>query len=582
MIPLIVIICYLAMLLGLGLFSNRFFRGTSKDYFVASHSIGPVLLLMSVFGTTMTAFALVGSTGKSFERGVGVYGLMASSSALIHAACFFLIGIRLWVYGKKYGYVTQIQYFRARFESNTIGYVLFPILVGLVIPYLLIGVIGAGKTILPVTEGAFPEIFANENTPFQGGIPPWLSGLVVCVIVLAYVFAGGSRAAAWANTFQTIVFMIMGLVAFLFISKSLGGLENAARVVMHVDDDNRIVQTHRYDPKEMKLVENDPPKVIGTIRAGGHDEEADVAVSKVPEQPHLQRTVATATYKKFDPVKKKPVMGKDGKPVTWEREYGIPPLMFLTYMFIPLSVGMFPHLFQHWLTAKSAKTFRLTLIAHPLCIMIVWVPCVLIGAWASGILGSGINPSAVLSVTLKILVGNPILIGLLTAGILAAIMSSLDSQFHCMGTIFTNDIVLHIVGKDKYSDRQIVWMARLFTIGIVAITYVLAMLAINANVFDLAIWCFTGFASLSPIVIAALYWRRATKAGAYASIIATMATWGYFFHLSGYGGEYTLAGGVMPVAICFAAGAAAMVVVSLITAPPSKETIDKFFPASGK
>ena len=154
MIPLVIIIVYMSLLLCLGLFSSRFFRGTSKDYFVASQSIGPVLLLMSIFGTSMTAFALVGSTGKSFERGIGIYGLLASISGLVHAGVFFLIGIRLWVFGKKYGYVTQIQYFRARFESNILGYLLFPILVGLVIPYLLIGVIGAGNTILPVTAGA--------------------------------------------------------------------------------------------------------------------------------------------------------------------------------------------------------------------------------------------------------------------------------------------------------------------------------------------------------------------------------------------------------------------------------------------
>ena len=60
---LIVISCYLGLLLGLGLLSSRLSRGTSKDFFVASHSIGPFLLLMSVFGTTMTAFALVGSSG---------------------------------------------------------------------------------------------------------------------------------------------------------------------------------------------------------------------------------------------------------------------------------------------------------------------------------------------------------------------------------------------------------------------------------------------------------------------------------------------------------------------------------------
>ncbi|MGB1743825.1 MAG: sodium:solute symporter family protein, partial [Limisphaerales bacterium] len=77
-------------LFALGWVSSRMFRGSSKDFFVASQSIGPFMLLMSVFGTTMTAFALVGSTGKAFSLGIGTYGLMASSSGLIHTACFFL------------------------------------------------------------------------------------------------------------------------------------------------------------------------------------------------------------------------------------------------------------------------------------------------------------------------------------------------------------------------------------------------------------------------------------------------------------------------------------------------------------
>ena len=56
---LIVISVYLGLLLALGMGASRFFRGTKKDYLLASHSIGPFLLLMSLFGTTMTAFALV-------------------------------------------------------------------------------------------------------------------------------------------------------------------------------------------------------------------------------------------------------------------------------------------------------------------------------------------------------------------------------------------------------------------------------------------------------------------------------------------------------------------------------------------
>ena len=48
--PIVVIAIYLCLLLGLAMFSKTLFRGTSTDYFVASRSIGPFMLLMSVFG----------------------------------------------------------------------------------------------------------------------------------------------------------------------------------------------------------------------------------------------------------------------------------------------------------------------------------------------------------------------------------------------------------------------------------------------------------------------------------------------------------------------------------------------------
>ncbi|MGE9269016.1 MAG: sodium:solute symporter family protein [Verrucomicrobiales bacterium] len=504
MATLYIIIGYLALLLVLSLGAKYFFRGTSKDYFVASHSIGPFMLLMSVFGTTMTAFALVGSTGEAFERGVGTYGLMASASGLIHAACFFVIGLPLWAIGKRYGYVTQIQFFRARFQSDSLGYLLFPILVALVIPYLLIGLIGAQKVMLgvtgpkgPGTSGILPDLFAATN----GAVPPWLTGLIICGVVLTYIFAGGSRAAAWANTFQTIVFMIMGLLAFYLISQKLGGLE---------------------------------------------------AAIKGAKESHLVRTPAG-----------------DGK-------LGVPPLMFATYMFIPLSVGMFPHLFQHWLTARSAKSFRLTVVAHPLCIMIVWVPCVLIGLWATGKLPENTISGAVLARMVGMMVGDPIIVGLVTAGILAAIMSSLDSQFLCLGTMFTNDVVLHR-SKREYGDGQILLIARGFIVGIVALTYILSLVLFKKNVFDLAVWSFTGFAALTPLVLAALYWRRATKEGAFACVLAVFGTWFYFFAKSGFGGDYHLGAGIMPVAVCWTAGALAMIVVSLLTKAPEEAHVEKFF-----
>jgi SSS family solute:Na+ symporter len=374
---------------------------------------------------------------------------------------------------------------------------------------------------------------------------------------------GGSRGAAYANTFQTIVFMLMGVVAFVYIIKGLGGLEQAGKVPARITDKGMVVQDFAFDQKTAQLVKNEPPKPIGKVISSENSNLTD-------RQPHFSRTPVTVEFKKKNP--------KTGAISSFERELGIPFITFVSYFFIPLSVGMFPHLFQHWLTAKSASAFRLTVIAHPLCIMVVWVPCVLVGAWASGVLPPGIPPPAVLSAMLKLLVGDPVLTGLLTAGVLAAIMSSLDSQFLCLGTMFTNDIVVHRAGSGKYSDKQIILIARIFIVVIVALTYALAMMAKDANVFDLAVWCFSGFSALFPVVFAALYWKRATKEGAVASILAALVSWLYFFHLSGYGGEMVVGPGIIPAAVCFGIAAVAMVIVSLITTPPSKQTLEKFFP----
>ena len=119
--------------------------------------------------------------------------------------------------------------------------------------------------------------------------------------------------------------------------------------------------------------------------ASSFSKEKPVSGTYSPD-PLLSRTVTEVELNAKNP--------KTGEITSFRREYGIPAWMFATYLFIPLSVGMFPHLFQHWLTAKSARAFKLTVIAHPLCILVVWVPCALIGIWATGILPP-LDPSKV-------------------------------------------------------------------------------------------------------------------------------------------------------------------------------------------
>ncbi|MEZ6114041.1 MAG: hypothetical protein R3C99_23965 [Pirellulaceae bacterium] len=241
-----------------------------------------------------------------------------------------------------------------------------------------------------------------------------------------------------------------------------------------------------------------------------------------------------------------------------------------------MSVGMFPHVFQHWLTA-AARRSGLPIVLHPIFIMIVWLLCVLIGVWASAPSAGfepGFNENEVLATLVK-----------QHAGPVLAVADSrhfggdhvvAGQPVLCVGTIFTEDIVLHYSRKGRFSERQTVVIARLFVVLIVAITYVCSLFP--RAVFDLGLWSFTGFCGLFPLVIAALYWRRLTSAGAIASVLAMTATWVALFRAAEWGhnprfafptkpimaGDMTLLPPLHPVVTVMIAATVVLVAVSLV------------------
>ena len=491
MTTLAIIIVYLVLVLLVGSLSHRLSRGTGEDYFVASRSIGPFFLLMSLFGTNMTAFAILGGSGEGYHKGIGVFALMPSASALIIPVVFFFIGTRVWALGKRHGYYTQIQFFRDRWNSDALGLLLFFVSIVLLIPYLLIGVMGGGITLHNITDKAVPE---------------WVGAALVTGVVFAYVCFGGMRGTAWANAFQTLVFMVLGAVTLFIIVHKMGGLSGAIAKVQAMETQH-------------------------------------------PDKPSLL-----------------------------QREGLISPVRMLTYTCIPLSVGMFPHMFMHWLTAEKAAAFKKPLMLYPLCIAAVWIPSVLLGIFGAAEF-EGLKGPAANYVLIKMIAKHAptALAGLLCAGVFAAIMSSLDSQALSLGSMFTHDIVRHYGFHDRMSEKQQILFGRLFVFAVLAVTFVLAQVT-NRSIFRLGVWCFTGFASMFPVVLAALFWRRSTKYGALASVVSVIVLWTFFFTKGWADPNYTVGGvGVMPVVVILGVSAVAMVVGSLATRPPDAATVGKFF-----
>jgi solute:Na+ symporter, SSS family len=212
MIPVIVVFAYLAVVAAIGLFAWKRGRADTEDFFLASRTVGPMVFFLSIFATNMTAFAILGSSGQAYRQGIGIYGLMASSSGFMIPLTIFFIGTRLWALGKRFGHQTQVQFFRDRWECDAIGTVIFALSAAMLVPYMIISIMGGGTVLQDISTPA------GAHDPF---VPYWLGCAIVAVVVTINVFFGGMRGTVWVNIFQTALFLCFGAIAVMVIAHHL-------------------------------------------------------------------------------------------------------------------------------------------------------------------------------------------------------------------------------------------------------------------------------------------------------------------------------------------------------------------------
>ena len=162
--------------------------------------------------------------------------------------------------------------------------------------------------------------------------------------------------------------------------------------------------------------------------------------------------------------------------------------------------------------------------------------------------------------------------GLLMAAIIAASMSTADSQLLVASSSFTSDIYKPMLRKNA-SDKEMLWVGRGVVIIVAVIAYFIASSKAEGAqaIMEMVENAWGGFGSaFGPVVILSLFWRRLTYKGAIAGVIGGALTdvlW-YMF-LSSSTGIYELLPG-------FGAGLLCAVVVTLIDKAPSKAVTDIF------
>ncbi len=144
-------------------------------------------------------------------------------------------------------------------------------------------------------------------------------------------------------------------------------------------------------------------------------------------------------------------------------------------------------------------------------IAMVWVIISLFFAIAGGIIGRaylypeflGEAGSETIFMVMVNTTFTPIIAGILLAAILAAIMSTADSQLLVAASAFTEDIYRIIVQRDA-GEKELVWMGRFAVIAISAIAYLIAREP-NNSVMDLVSYAWAGFgAAFGPVVLFSL------------------------------------------------------------------------------
>ena len=156
--------------------------------------------------------------------------------------------------------------------------------------------------------------------------------------------------------------------------------------------------------------------------------------------------------------------------------------------------------------------------------------------------------------------------GIILSGILAATMSTADSQLLAAASSVSQDLVQEFMGI-KLSTRQQMKAARLTVIAIAAIAVILAWNP-NSSVFRVVSFAWAGFgAAFGPQMLLALFWRRSNKQGAIAGMIAGAAmVFIWKFGIAPLGGWLA----IYELLPAFLISLAANVIVSNMTPAPSK------------
>lgn len=453
----------------------------SSDFFIAGRGLGPIVVSLALFSSTLSGFGFVGGPGLVYSMGVSSFWMVVISTSG-YAVGFFLVAKRIRMIADIRNCISLPDIVAARYNSEAVRFLIAVTIILGVMGYLATQILAMAVVMQAILSGTI--LFADI-------------GLVACVVIsstvlIFYCVTGGIIASVYTDVVQGAIMMIAGtLILFTAMSVFDGGMQEATSIIL-ADDAEAIM----------------PFGAAGIMASLG-----------------------------------------------WFFIFG-------------LGLAGQPHLVTKMMMNKKISDNRIILpmsVFGYLLAALLWISIGVImrAAVIDGMVEPLALPDDAASVFLSVLT-NPLLAGVVFAGLFAAIMSTSDAFLNIGTAAIIHDIPKAIRGQSI--KNELLW-ARIVT---VLLAIMAASFALYSHFQDATLIAILGAfgwgtfaASIFPVLAIGLNWKGATAIGAVTAIVAALFI-NLFVQLSGIALPYGILGGL----ISFLVSLLLFIGVSLVTKKP--------------
>ena len=517
----IVLFLYLVAMIMVGfIFYKK--NSTQTDYILGGRDMNMWVTSMSAQASDMSGWLLMGLPGTAYLLGSGA--TEAAWTAIGLAVGTYLNWLIVAKPLRKYTYVagnsiTIPDFLQNRFKSKS------PVLRIFAALFIIIFFVVYTSSMFAAGANLFDYIFG------MGYLPALALSVVV---VMAYTFLGGFKAVCWTDLFQGLLMFFAIMIVPVVMWKELS----------------------QIDMGSLNL------EVAGMTASSAKFSFADLGFTLKPTEGFGVMAIVGA--------------------IAWGLGYFGQPHILARFMGIRSAKEIKParRIAMVWVILSLAAAVVVGMVAVPYIMKMfadgqITDPVSLSILTADGML-EGANTQKVFMVLVQNMFGT-VFAGILLSAVLAAIMSTADSQLLVASSSFSSDIYSVLINK-KADDKKLVNVSRL---AILVISIIAGLLALdpNSSVFEIVSHAWAGFgAAFGPIILCSLFWKGCNEKGALAGVIsggAVALLWAYIppmIWAENMPSLFTL----YEIVPGFIVSLALIFIVSKATGGASKEVVEEF------